>query len=778
MSPPIVQASGPRPPGGSTLPAELTTFVGRRQELEDVRRLLGAGRLVTLTGVGGVGKSRLALRVGVSLRRAFTDGVWLIDLAALREPALLPDVTMQAVGLEPGGPQDPVAVLIEYFQGKQVLLIMDNCEHLATGMAEFLALLLVRIPTLRVLATSRHALRVSGEHLYPVAPFAAPPAGAELDTSHVTVYPALALFADRAAAAVPGFQVSSKNLPDVAALCRALDGVPLAIELAAVRLRVLSPADMAARLTRRLQVLDDLSDVRPARHLTLRAMIDASHELCTPGERMLWGRASVFGGGFDLSAAEEVCSDESLPRAAIVSTLAGLVEKSILIREERPNGLRFRLLEVLREYGQDHLSEGDDALELKRRHRNWCKSLIDDACERWASPAQPSLLSKLRDELANIRLAIDFSLSRPDEVVSGTHMVGRPWFLWLILITEGRRWLERVIAADDTPSSERARVLATCGLVASIQGDTDAATRYFSEGTHLARLLNNPLDADYAYHARAMSVGFVHPGQADSLIREASPLDISEAVRDGGIAIAGRLALATATLTRGDLANSVDHIERCAQLGESVGWALVQGYAYWGLGLAALLRGEPMEALTHARRSLITYHGESIEMVEAMDLDLLGWIQVSAGNAELGAVLMGAASAVWRTFGRDLFGAQEWISLREQAEGAARAALGDAAFDDTFERGNRTPLEEAVALALDQRIDPAPARHAPDSVLTPREEEVASLVAQGLSNKEISQRLVISVRTAEGHVERILSKLGFTSRAQIANWAARAASNR
>lgn len=768
MLPPSAATTASREQGG-LLPAELTSFVGRRQETEAVRRLLGAERLVTLTGIGGIGKTRLALHVAAALRRAF-DGVWLIDLSTLREPALLPDVTMQALGLEANAAGDPVVTLTDHLRGKRALLIIDNCEHLAAAAAEFIALLLVRIPTLRVLATSRHALNVSGEHIFPVRPLATPPAGRDLQLSDAAVYSALALFAERAAAAVPDFQLSTENLPDVAALCRSLDGLPLAIELAAVRLRVLSPADMATRLSRQRHVLDGLFSARPARHLTLRAMIDASYELCTPDEQLLWTRLSVFSGGFDLDAVEQVCIDHALPGSVLIASLAGLVEKSILIRHELPHGLRFSLLEVLREYGQDRLFETDKAAEFKTRHADWCRSVVDDAWLRWHGPHQSAILFRLHNELANIRIALDSGLTASDSRHSALHLAGRPWFLWLTVVSEGRQWLERAIAADRAPTSERARCLSTCGLIASIQGDAHAARTYLDEARELSSQGGDSDEAYLADQVRLWSVGLLQPSRAAEQLRMVPPLPENEAAREAGIGIPARLVLATAALAHGEMEAGEETLEQCAHLSMTAGTELNLSYVHWARGLAALLRGQYVEALSWASHSAYAHQDGHLASAEVLDLDLLGWIHVAAGRAELGATLLGAASGQWQAFGHQQIGLSA-ILLRERAEHAARETLGAEGFDRAFAMGRQMSLQDATALALNQRAGPRGAEASPPAVLTPRELQVVALVAEGLSNKEISQRLVISVRTAETHVERILTKLGFTSRTQIAQWA-------
>src|SRR5215831_2521767 len=315
------------------LPAELTSFVGRRGELAEVRRLLASSRLVTLTGVGGVGKTRLALRAAAELRRAFRDGVWLVRLDQLREEALVAEAVAGALGLQDRAGYAPAAALAEYLAGRQLLLVLDNCEHLVDAVAELADLLLRTAAGLRVLATSREALTIDGESVLAVPPLPVPPPGRRLTAAELTRFPAVGLFAERAAQVVPGFAVTEANAAAVAGICARLDGLPLAIELAAARLPVLSAEQIDERLGDRLGLLTAGGRARPARQQTLRASIEWSWELCTRAERLLWARCSVFAGGFELDAAEGICAGRLLAAGDVLELLAALAGKSILAVE-------------------------------------------------------------------------------------------------------------------------------------------------------------------------------------------------------------------------------------------------------------------------------------------------------------------------------------------------------------------------------------------------------------------------------------------------------------
>jgi predicted ATPase len=360
----------------TNLPAGLTRFVGRRHELTKAKRLLSTTRLLTLTGPGGVGKTRLALQLAAEVQRAFPDGVWLVELAELTEPALLGHTVAEALGLREQSGHWRLATLTDHLTGRHLLLILDNCEHLVDACAVLVDQLLRTCPQLHMLATSRQPLSITGEHILPVPPLPVPDSDQLPPPEALARYDAVTLFLDRATSAVPSFRLTADNHAAVARLCQALEGIPLALELAAVRLRALSASQILDRLTDRYALLSAGSRSAPSRQQTLRACIDWSFELCSPAERMLWARLAVFAGGFELDAAEGICSDDQLPREAVFDLVAALVDKSILIREERDAHIRYRLLETIRQYGQEKLREGGELATWRRRHRDWYAELV------------------------------------------------------------------------------------------------------------------------------------------------------------------------------------------------------------------------------------------------------------------------------------------------------------------------------------------------------------------------------------------------------------------
>lgn len=758
-------------PQPKPLPVDLTSFVGRKHDIATVRQLFSSARLVTLTGMGGVGKTRLALRVAHEMRRAFPDGICPVELASLKDPALLAHVVVDALGIRDQSARDPMAVLCSHLWERQMLVLLDNCEHLIDAAADLAAGVLRTAPDVRILATSRQALRISGEHIYAVPPLPTPAADEHIAPGTAVRYPSVALFAERAAAVVPDFAITPDNETSVVRLCQRLEGIPLAIELASVRLRALTVDGLADRLDDRFALLSKGDRDLPARHQTLQSLIDWSHELCTPAEQTLWARASVFAGGFQLDALEAVCTDPSLPPEDVLDTVGSLVDKSIVLPEEQGHQLRFSMLDTVRAYGHDRLAASHEEPGVRRRHRDWCLTLVETAADEWSGPQQEEWAIRMQRELPNLRRALGFCLSDPAEARVALRMAAVPWFWGAVgYLAEGRLWLERALAVDAEPTHERAWALATVAYLAIYQGDESSLTTLVDEAHELAERLDDDAALAYVTHVQGLrhfldaDLTAAIPLFSDALVRYADA-DVRPLYPD-----TLQVELATALILLGkvdDAAEIVDELlSRYAPTGER--WQLSN--ALWARGWVKLARGDHGGAeddLCEAIRIKQTFH-DTLGL--ALAVDVLAWTAVASGNPERGAVLLGGANAIWRALGAPLTGSQPLLDQREQYEQAARRALGGARFDAAFERGSALTAEETVALVLPAAEHPEAEAHSKHSLLTRRECEVACLVAQGLSNQEIATRLVISQRTAAGHVGNILSKLGFKSRAQIANW--------
>jgi len=753
--PPAAPSLGPR----AELPAQLTDFVGRETELAAIRQVLGSARLVTLLGPGGVGKTRLAIRTAEKVRRAFADGVRWVELGALRDPALLAQTVVDALGIRDRSAR-PLHLLIDHLRNRQVLLVLDNCEHLLTACAELASALLHGARELRIIATSREALAIPGEHAVTVAPLPVPETGEHEDS-------AVTLFAARARDVVPEFSLDDGNLDLVRRICAQLDGLPLAIELACARLRVLSPAELADRLGHRLRLLTCGNRAAPERHRSLQATVDWSFELCDPVERRLWIRTSVFAGSFALKAAEEICQDSRLSADDIVDGIDGLVGKSLLLREEHHGQVRFRMLETLREYGQAKLND-TQAAELRVRHHAYYARMIDEVTWQWFGERQRQWCVDLRLEHANLRTAFETALDRG---AGGARLIGAPWFLWAagFSFTEHRYWLERALAVEQEPSPDRARALATLGLVAALQGDRESASRALAEGMAVAEAAGDRFGLAYNRHEQGLVAFF--GGDFDSseriLLEALRRYEGTQAPPDliGSL----RVHLGLLYIFAGDTREALRHFEalrpQCEEHGER--WML--SYAVYGLGLTSLMCEEHDQAVAHALESLRMKQPFDDTIGLSLTTDLLAWGEAARGEAERAAVLLGAAETLWASVGMQLYGSPHWLEQRTRFERLARRGLGDKGYESAFQRGRRMSRGQVLDFALGERTGVKRVRPGGPE-LSRRESEVAELVAEGLTNREIAQKLVISHRTVEGHVEHILDKLGLSRRAQVAQW--------
>ena len=465
--------------------------MGRRRELKELREALSSAPLLTITGPAGVGKTRLALRLGGDLRRAFPDGVVLVALDDLRDPAVLTETVAGSLGLHDGSTRWLMGALSEYLAEKRLLLILDNCEHVLDAAAILADALMRGCPGVRILATSREPLGIGGEVAMPLAPLSVPPPAANRPAEALLSFEAVDLFVDRARAASPGFELTGDNGETVAALCTRLDGIPLAIELAAVRLRALTVEQILRQMDDRFRLLTTGSRVASPRQQTLRAAIDWSFALLSEPERVSWRRLAVFEGGFGLGSAEEVCADEVLPRDRVLDLVAGLVDRSIVAREETGDETRYRMLETIRAFGLEQLRASGEEPAIRRRHRDWCLSFAREVREKSWGPDQEGWWQRASTELPNLRVALRYCASDPDEVATGL-AIASDIFYWGLDVREGRRWLDELLALDDAPTPERALALASNAHMAFHRMDVAAGER---AGT-AARALAEDLDDD------------------------------------------------------------------------------------------------------------------------------------------------------------------------------------------------------------------------------------------------------------------------------------------
>ena len=480
------------------LPSQLSSFVGRTREMEDARRLLAETRLLTLTGTGGVGKTRLALQVAAEAIEDYPSGVWLVDLAPLTDPALLPQAVAAVLGIrEESGERTLVQTLTDALRLRSALLLWDNCEHLVDACAHLAETLLRACPGLRLLATSREALAIGGEAVLPISSLSLPPNAEAATPEALADCDSVRLFVDRAEAAQPAFRLSDGNVAAVVQVCARLDGIPLALELAAARVRVLTPEQIAGRLDDRFRLLSGGSRTALPRQQTLRALIDWSYDLLPPAEKALLRRLSVFAGGWALEAAETVCTGHDVEDWEVLDLLSRLVAKSLVVVEPPDAGrVRYHLLENLRSYARERLAETGEANALAARHRDWFVDLAEEAEPRLSGPEQGSWLDRLEKDHDNLRAALTFSHDVGGDIEAGLRLAGALWKFWWMrgYFSEGRGFLERALAnSGGVNPSLRAKALNRVGILAEAQGDYATATATYGEGLSIQKSLGDNL---------------------------------------------------------------------------------------------------------------------------------------------------------------------------------------------------------------------------------------------------------------------------------------------
>ncbi|AHH19663.1 putative transcriptional regulator [Nocardia nova SH22a] len=747
------------------LVSDLTSYVGRRSESADVRRLLGSARLVTLTGPGGVGKTRLAFRIAADAARAFRDGVYFVELAEIRGHEHLVATVADRIDLQLRSGQPAIDRVLEYLRDREVLLVLDNCEHVLGASAESVAALLTHCAKVTVLATSRQSLGVPGERTFRVPPLAVPPGTPA--PSELMRYDSSRLFAERAAAQTD-FDITPRNAADVARLCRRLEGVPLAIELAAARMRSLPLRQICERLDHSLTLLTTGSPVSPERHRTLRATIEWSYELCSRAERLVWSRASVFAGSFDLGAAEFVCGGDGVEPAAVLDVIDGLVHKSVLERDGTEDA-RYRMLETIREFGQDELRAAADDTRIARRHRDWFDRLSARADAEWIGPAQSSWVWRLRRDHANLRAALEWSLTEPGEAANALPTALRIVEYWTLrgANREARDRLDRALAATAPDHPDRARGLVTSAQYSVWLSDIDGTETRLDEAEQIAARRGDEPVAAFADVVRAQ-VAKIRLEDELSAELAAATVPVFRAHGDARNELRALLHHGIAN-TAGSPATGLrilrDMTQRCAELDETY----YRDMALFGIAMIEVMSGRPDAAESAARQALASTRLRDSRFGDAYHLETLAWCAAGRGEFERAAISFGAAATAW-----DLVGADPAATM-PRPHGRFRDmttnALGANAFEAAYAAGRALSREQARRYALREDADSSD-HEAGRSPLTARELEVAELVAQGMTNREIAGRLVIAPRTADTHVRHILTKLDFGKRAQIAAWMA------
>ncbi|SDK16662.1 ATP-binding protein [Nonomuraea jiangxiensis] len=802
----------PEPPRHN-LPAEPNRFVGRERDLDDLRGLFGETRVVTLCGVGGIGKTRLALRVAAGLVTAYPDGVWLVELARIGRPELIPQEVARVLGVREEANRPLLDTVTARLRGMRCLLLLDNCEHLVDRCAEVAAALIATCPRLSILATSREPLRIASELIWRVPPLDLPDAGPQAEEAE-----AVQLFMDRATAA--GTRLGPGSLADVIRLCRALDGLPLALELAAARTRLLSPGQIADRIDDRFSLLTTGGRTAPARQRTLLAAVEWSYDLLSVKEQVLLRRLSVFAGGFDLELAEQVCAERPISAAEIVDLLGGLVDKSLVSCDESRR--RYSLLETIKRYAIERLEQAGEREVLRERHldvlcalqeRHFSAEMVEPGLP-W--PRRLEALTMSKRLLDDQRVALDWA-AEAGNVAQGLRLCATSTSLLPIggNLTEIVAWIERLLSLDLAHVAPEQVAHAKAYLAYGLEARDELSRSLELAEQSLAGLAPDNVFPRCVMHSLTVVV-LLRMGRADEAVPHAEEgLALATRSGDAWNQAAGLLGLSALALTRGRLREAQRHGEEALARAREHGHRWIMARTAAQLGAVAEARGDLVTAKSQYEMAVPWLRELRSELDLARCLARIG--RVAAMLHEFGTAreCLGTSLALGRATGqrqgvaRCLVGLSVLAEYEGDLEGAilaagaaatlresigqhsattrieellarARTKLGDGRTTSLWSRGLAMSPDDAARHVLEgERLAPrprmettAPAETVRHSLLTARELEIAHLLTRGLSNRGIAEELVISPATVARHIANIMEKLGYTSRAQIAVWAA------
>lgn len=724
----------------NNLPVQLTSFIGREQEMHEVKRLLSQARLVTLLGSGGAGKTRLAVQVAADLLEAYPDGVWLVELAPITEPALVAQTVASTLGLREPARAASEAV-VDFLRSKSLLLILDNCEHVLSASADLSAQILRQCPSVRILATTRETLAVPGEITFRVPSLTLPEPQQTPSPENVNQYTAISLFVERAMLVHPAFQVTESNVRAIAEVCRRLDGIPLAIELAAARVKVLSVEQIAARLEDRFRLLTGGTRTSLPHHQTLRAAMDWSYDLLPEDERALFRRLAVFAGSFSLEAAERVCAGEGLAEDAVLDLLARLVDKSLVLTEDTTAGdIRYQQLETVRQYALNRLVESGETEAVRGRHRDFFLELAEQAEVHLRGPEQKTWLDRLETEHDNFRAALEWSKADAEGVEAGLRLAGALWWFWEVrgYWIEAREWLKDVLArAGDSASEAHAKALNAAGSLALRQADLKEASALGRRALDLSRRLGDKRGtasclvilgiyactlADYK-QAEALGTESLSLSRelgdnwgtawAKSILglvaREERDYAKATTLLEEGLAASRAMghewSIAITTLDLGLIARDQGNLARAAALFEEaiaifrqLGDKSYGAYTQLNLGTIASAMGDFERAGSLYREALAVRKDLGDRRGIATCLAALGCVSSKLGQFHRAAVLFGAAEAMRETVGASIPALLKSEYDRQVA--ATSTGLGDAEFKAEWAKGRILSTDAAIEFAL------------------------------------------------------------------------------
>ncbi len=685
------------------LPLQLTSFIGREREIEEVKRLLARTRLLTLTGVGGAGKTRLALQVAAEVLEDYADGVWLIELGPLADPELVAQTVASALGLREQPGRSIEETLTDHLRSRSCLLIVDNCEHVLDACARLSDELLRSCPELKVLGSSREGLGIAGETTYHVLSLSVPEVTDEVTSASVTRYESIRLFCDRAESHRPSFQITDANAGAVAQICRRLDGIPLAIELAAARVRAMPVEQIAERLDDRFRLLTGGSRAALPRQRTLQALIDWSYDLLDERERTLLRRLSVFAGGWTLEAAEAVCSGDPIEQWEVLDLLTGLVAKSVAVYEEQEAGPRYRLLETVRQYARDRLLQSAEGAATRGRHRDYFVALVTDPSARPQATSRADWLDYLEVEHDNLRTALDWCEQTGDGAEAGLRFASGLCEFWVARghLGEGRRRLRAALSrATDRRTPARADALHGAGWLAVTQGDYPAARSLYREAVAIRQELGQR--GALAFSLRGLGFAALHQGDYSTA---RAVLEQALAIRqeDGGMGPGELEGLALVARREGDYSAARRLQEQVLAIVREVGGRREVAYALSNLGVVALCQADYSAARAFLEESLGILRELGHKFGAALCLVRLGELAGAQKRLPEAARLFGAAEALREAIRTALPGADR--DDYERSVAALRAAMGDEAFEAAWAEGRAMTMEEAVAYALGEGDD-------------------------------------------------------------------------
>lgn len=759
------------------LPTYLSSFIGRKQEITEIQQRVAANRLVTLTGPGGCGKTRLAYEAARGMQDEFVDGVWAPEFASLLDGALLPQAVASSLNL---GEQSGVSLtrtLIDHLQSLQALLIFDNCEHLIADCALLVQTLLVSCPNLKILATSREPLKVSGEAVFDVPPLSMPdPQPWRRPSSPKQALPvyerseAVRLFVERASSAAPKFSLDVENGPWIAEICRHLDGMPLAIELAAARVRSLSLRQIAGRLDDRFKLLTLGTRTSPERQQTLLATLDWSYELLTKEEQLLFRRLSVFAGGWTLEEVEDVCFDDRLQPSEVLDLLTSLVDKSFVMTTSFKGENRYGMLETVREYAKQRLTESGEQSRVQQKHAETFLEIVRKMVSggSWLVwPRDANSVKQLEMEHDNFRAALGWSANH--DLETAVQLAAKLAQFWQQrgYLGEGLKWFETILSSGHEISEPvRAESLLFIGYLSLYSGEFERVESVLKQAEEIYRKLNNPNGIGWqlvwlawAKVAKGDYVEAIKLGQQACAI-----LGKQEGANGTGVALA---AVGEAEYLSGHFAEAEKTIGRSLDFFRETGILFAAGRRLTRLSQIALAQNEMERAAELARQGLIACVTAGDDSGVTMALAAMAAITEKEGEPRRAATILGAVAGL-----REIYGAAFWFFDQleyDRCYEAVRSQLDSSFFKAAMEKGHAFNLDQSVQYALQGETQTEDLQAF--GGLSAREREVASLIAQGKSNREIAAVMTVSEKTIETYVTRILNKLGFDKRVQIAVWA-------